>query len=150
MKMMKKFERLGGSHMTARAIRETANQSILPVLLGNTGRAHRLSARLFRRFGVVSLICGRPSLSDLADFTSVTLRMPKTDCERLWIETIVGFAEEYREPLLLLVPCSKEAKSLLSTHASVLEEYGILLDEETVFSASPLSFFEEYVKSPLS
>ncbi len=133
--------------MTARAIRETANQSVLPVLLGNTYRAHRLSARLFRRFGVVCLIGGRPRFCDLADISSVTLRMPKTDCERLSVEALLTFAEQYREPLLLLVPCSEAAKRLIINHTSALERYFILSDEESILSASPLSAFEEYDRS---
>ena len=130
--------------MTARALRETANQSILPVLLGNTRQAHRLSSRLFRRCGVISVICGRPRLWDIADFTSVTLRMPKTNCERLTVEALIGFAEEYREPLLLLVPCSETAASTVARHEKALEHYFMRSDTEAILSSSPLSAFEAY------
>ena len=130
--------------MTARAIRETANQSILPVLLGNTRKAHRLSARLFRRFGVISVIGGQPRLWDIADFTSVTFRMPKTDCERLTVEALIGFAEEYREPLLLLVPCSETTAGTVARHAKALERYFVLSDTEAILASSPLTAFEAY------
>lgn len=132
--------------MTAQAIRDTANQCILPVLLGNTGRAHRIAARVFRHFGVLSLICGTPRLLDLADFSSVTLRMPKTEHERLTVDTLIDFAEQYPEPLLLLVPCSASAAAVVAHHKEVLESYFMLSDGESIFTSSPLTDFEKNAK----
>ncbi len=124
---------------TARDVNETLKDGILPVLLDNTPEAHRLAGRLFRRFGVVSLICGRSRLRDLFDLSSQTLRLPQTDCDRLRVEELIAFVEKSEGMLPILVPCSDRARDTVTRYAAVLESRFILSDTDAIFSAPPLT-----------
>lgn len=120
--------------MAERNVYEAARQSLLPILVDNTSKAHRLSARLFRQFGVVSLIFGKPSVRDLFDVSSHTLRLPETACERLRIEELTDLARQSTDYLPVLIPCSDAARDLISQHACALEPYFLLSDAEAIFS----------------
>ena len=136
---------------TVRDVHETMRENILPVLLDNTKTAHRLSARLFRRYGLVSLIFGRPSLRDLFDLSSHTLRLPHTDCDRLQVEELIALAAKSEGKLLLLIPCSDRARATVARFAPVLESRFLLLDADTALTASPLSDIQQaYSHSPLT
>lgn len=135
------------------AVHETMRENILPILLDNTSEAHRLSAQLFRRYGLVSLILGKPRLRDLFDPSSHTLRLPHTDCERLRVEELIALAEKREGKLPILIPCSEEARETVKRFENVLESRFILLDADAALSASPLakiqqaySHFSSYVK----
>lgn len=125
--------------MIERQTREILGESILPVLLDNTAEAHRLSSRIFRRFGIVSLICGKPHLCDWFDVSSQTLRLPTTACERLRVEELLALGESYDDVLLLLIPCSHTARTTVARYATVLESRFILSDTDAIFSSSPLT-----------
>ncbi len=120
--------------MTNQSVYEAARQSLLPVLVDNTRAAHRLSARLFRRFGVVSLIFGKARLWDLFDLSSRTLRLPSTPCERLRIEELIELAKQSTDYLPVLIPCSDASREWIARHAAALESHYILADAETIFS----------------
>ena len=120
--------------MTNRSVYEAARLSLLPVLVDNTHTAHRLSARLFRRFGVVSLIFGKPRLWDIFDLSSRTLRLPTTASERLRIEELIALAQQSKDYLPLLIPCSDASREWIARHAAALESHYILADAETIFS----------------
>ena len=112
---------------------------LLPVLCGNTKRAHRLSAKILRRLGTMSLICGDPHLRDLFDPSSLLLRLPKHPSERLLVEALMTLPDSYPDRLPVLVPCSKEAERFVREHAAVLETRYLLRDEESLFFHPPLS-----------
>ena len=125
--------------MKKRNVYETARQALLPVLLDNTPAAHRLSARLFRRYGIVSLVFGKPRLRDLFDPTSHTLRVPFGACDRVQIEALIDLAQESDGYLPALIPCSDRARELVTRHKTDLESHFLLLDSESIFSLSLLT-----------
>lgn len=112
---------------------------ILPVLCGNTRKAHRLSARIYRRYGIVSLICGKPRFGDLFDHTSLTLRLPDPAEPQLCAEALLSLTERYGDMLPLLIPCNEDAEQMIARFSSLLEGRFILSDEQRLFSSSPLS-----------
>ena len=113
---------------------EIIREGVLPVLVDNTWEAHRLSARLYGRYGLVSLIVGIPLLRDLFDLSSRTLRTPPTDCDRLRIEQWLDLATKSKDKLLLLVPCSDRARDEVKCFAHVLESHFIILEPTSVLS----------------
>jgi len=133
--------------MAKQSVYKAARQSLLPILIDNTREAHRISAALFRRYGVVSMIFGKPRLRDLFDPSSQTLRLPDTTCERLRIEELTDLAQQSISYLPVLIPCSDGARDLLARHASTLESHFILADAETIFSL-PLLAEDNPSKAP--
>ena len=121
--------------------RKEAQQFILPVFLGNTKLAHTLSARMFHRYGVMSLILGTPHLRDLLDINSKIVRLSKNTHPRRIAERLVGLVSDYPDTLPVLVPCSTDAEALLAEYSSLLEPQFILTDPQTLFSVPPLSDF---------
>ena len=113
---------------------KTARQALLPVLVDNTRETSRLSAKLFSRFGVVSLIFGRPRLRDLFAPSSQTLRLPYDGSERLRVEALIDLAKQSHGHLLVLIPCSAVADEWIARHAKALEPYFLLSNPEAIFS----------------
>lgn len=126
-------------------VRETI-RCILPVLVDNTKKAHHTSARLYHRFGVVSLIFGKPRLWDLIDPSSQTLRLPHSDCERLRVEELIDLAKKSEDYLPVLIPCSDEARAFVARHRTSLEAHFILSDAETLLSDSPFVRTEDALR----
>ena len=120
--------------MTAGNVCEQMGQDVLPLLLDNTHAAHRLANKIFRRFGIVSLIYGRPRMLDWFDASCYTLRFPKTDNERLQIEALITFAERNTGAILLLIPCSKTARETVARHTEELESRFMLANDRTALS----------------
>ena len=133
--------------MTKADIRDTLRHHVRPVLLGNTAEAHRLASRLFRRFGVISLICGKPRLRDLFDAASQTLRLPQNACERLCVEALLELARANDELILLLIPCSDEAKEITRRNKIALERCYMLSDADTLFTSSVLADTEQRLRA---
>lgn len=132
--------------MTQREIRETIGNNTFVVLLDNTPAAHRLSLRLYFRFGIVSYICGEPRTRDLIDFSSRTLRIGKTSCARLRAEELTALADSQAPLLPLLIPCSKEACEFAARYAEILEGHYLLLDARTALVRSPLTAAAERLR----
>lgn len=113
-------------------------QCVIPIFLDNTVLAHRLSSKVFHRFGVISLICGRHRALDVFDFSSYTLRLRPTSEQRLIAEELVSFSERCPETLLLLVPCSKKATELCERFSSSLESRFVTVSPSDLLNTSPL------------
>ena len=126
-------------------VRETI-RCILPVLVDNTKKAHRTSGRLYYRFGVVSLIFGKPRLGDFFDPSSQTLRLPPSDCERLRVEELIDLAKKQEDYLPVLIPCSDEALAFVTRNKTRLETYFILADADTLLSDSPFVRTEDALR----
>ena len=120
--------------MAQRDLYEATKEALLPILIDNTRKAHRLSARLFSCFGVVSLIFGKPRVIDLFDPSSQTLRFPETACERLQFEVLTDLAAKYRDAVPVLIPCSERAEEFIVRHEALLASHFILSDAEAIFS----------------
>ena len=120
--------------MAKRDLYEATRETLVPVLIDNTRKAHRLSARLFSRFGVVSLIFGKPRIMDLFDPSTQTLRFPETTSERLQREALTDLAARYPDAIPVLIPCSKRAEEFIARYDTLLAPHFILSDAEAIFS----------------
>lgn len=112
---------------------------ILPVLCGNTATARRLSAKILRRLGTVSLICGRSRWLDLLDPTFHLLRLPKMPSDRLIVEALTDVATAYPDRLPVLIPCSEEARRLIDSHRTVLETRYLIREADCFFDSPPVA-----------
>ena len=111
--------------------RELIRQGIVPVVLGNGRDAHRVSARLYRSFGLPALICDtRRSLWDLLDPTCAFRALPRGGDGRLIAQELVSLAREYEDCLLLLIPLTEEYRALTCAYESLLEAYFICRDPD--------------------
>lgn len=116
--------------------KELLRQDILPVMLGNGLSAHRLAARIFARYGVVSVLCGaRRGFFDCLDPTSVFLRLSRKDSARLFAERLTDFADAHEELLCLLVPMTADASALVSEQAPLLETRFVCVTPEELCGA---------------
>lgn len=113
--------------------------SLLPVLCGNTKEAHRLSAQILRRLGSVSLICGRPRLSDLFDPSCQNRYWPKHASPRLMAEVLLDVVDAYPDRIPVLIPCSDEARALVTTYGTMLQTRYLLRDADSLFASLPVA-----------
>ena len=113
---------------------EILQENVCPILLDNTAAAHRLAAGLYRRYGIISLIVGKPRFRDLFDAASRTLRLSPTACDRLRVEQWIDLAKRSEGQLLLLVPTSDGARDVVHRFAEALEPYFIVLEPDGVLS----------------
>ena len=114
--------------------RELVRQGIVPVVLGNGRAAHRVSARLYRSFGLPSLVCGaRRSLWDLFDPTCAFRALPYGGSDRLIAEELVTLAGEYEDCLLLLIPLTEEHWALIRAYDSLLGAYFVCRDPDDLW-----------------
>lgn len=127
--------------MTDILARQAALPYLLPVFCGNSRLAHSLSRRIYRRFGIRSLIVGRRSLWDISDVSSKTIPLPAGTDPRRIAERLTVLASEHPDTLPILIPCTGAAKALTRRFCDELEPCFILTDPATLFSVPPLSDF---------
>lgn len=103
-------------------IKDLLRQGIVPVVLGNDWAAHRLSARLYRTFGLPSILCGtRRSFWDFFDPATAFRRISLTASSRLVAEELMDLAAECEDCFLLLIPMGETERCLVREQASLLE-----------------------------
>ena len=117
-------------------------QYLLPILLDNTATAHRISSRIFNRYGIVSFICGKRRFSDMFDISSQTLKLPDTTEERLIAEELIALSEKYSDMLGVLIPCSEKAEAITTEFSDELEARYIIVDPSIFNSESPIEYLE--------
>jgi hypothetical protein len=116
-------------------IRDLLRQGIVPIILGNDWAAHRLSARLYRTFGIPSVVCGtRRTVWDVFDPTCAFRRISLAVSSRLITEALMDLAVEYEDCFLLLIPLREEERALLREQASVLETAFVCRTPETLWN----------------
>ncbi len=113
-------------------------QNVLPVLLDNTPKAHRISSRIFNCHGIVSFICGKRRFSDMFDISCKTLKLPETSEKRLIVEELIEFAKTYSDMLPVLIPCSEKAEAIILEFTEKLEAHYIIADPNVFKDASPI------------
>ena len=128
---------LGGT-MTAEE-KECIKSSALPVILGNSAEAHKISSRLFDSFQMVSLICGKRA--SIRDFFSAYSRFEKlsgSSLSGILLDELIAIAKRYSDYLLLLIPANDEYKNLLTEIQEELETSFIIKTPDELFGASPI------------
>lgn len=126
--------------MKDRAIREEARNYFVPYILGNNLSAHKLSMRLYKRFGIVSLICDcRHSFFDIFDPSSRALILTSTESSRLVAEQLLSLAAQSDYTLPLIVCLDQKYSQMINGQRDLLEHSFVISDEESILKSSPIS-----------
>ena len=126
--------------MDKSSIRKEAKLYFLPFILGNNKNAHKLSKKIYRRYGIVCFILDKKRvLSDIFDFSSRFLPITDTKNDELTVKEIIYLANQEQYTLPILVPCSKEYRELVEKNRELLEAIFVLSNEDTVINTSPLN-----------
>lgn len=126
--------------MSDRVSAESARSYFLPFILGNEGRSHGLSQKIFNKYGIVSLICdSRRHALDFLDFSSRSIRLCPTDSPRLLCEQLIALAEQSPYTLPLIIPVTDEYARMTDTVRDVLETRFIISSPDELFTLSPLA-----------
>ncbi|MBP3315636.1 MAG: hypothetical protein J6M03_07410 [Clostridia bacterium] len=126
--------------MSDRVSAESARSYFLPFILGNGGRSHGLSQRIFNKYGIVSLICdSRRHALDFLDFSSRSIRLCPTDSPRLLCEQLMALAEQSPYMLPLIIPITDEYARMTNAVRDVLETRFIISSPDELFTLSPLA-----------
>lgn len=126
--------------MSDRVSAESARSYFLPFILGNEGRSHGLSQRIFNKYGIVSLICdSRRHALDFLDFSSRSIRLCPTDSPRLLCEQLMALAEQSPYMLPLIIPVTDEYARMTNAVRDVIETRFIISSPDELFTLSPLA-----------
>ena len=126
--------------MSDRVSAESARSYFLPFILGNGGRSHGLSQRIFNKYGIVSLICdSRRHALDFLDFSSRSIRLCPTDSPRLLCEQLIALAEQSPYMLPLIIPVTDEYARMTDEVRNILETRFIISSPDELFTLSPLA-----------
>ena len=126
--------------MSDRVSAESARSYFLPFILGNEGRSHGLSQRIFNKYGIVSLICdSRRHALDFLDFSSRSIRLCPTDSPRLLCEQLMALAEQSPYMLPLIIPVTDEYARMTNAVRDALETRFIKSSPDELFTLSPLA-----------
>ena len=102
--------------------KDLLRQGVVPIILGNDRDAHRLSARLYRTFGIPSILCGtRRTVWDFFDPTSAFRRISPTASSRLVAEELMDLAADCEDCFLLLIPLREPQRALIREQETLLE-----------------------------
>lgn len=124
--------------MKDRTLRKEARLYFVPVLLGSNRLSHRISRRIFTKYGITSLILDRKrSLRDLFSFTSRFIPVYSEESSILCQE-IYKIGEDWPYTLPILVPTSPGFEKLTEEFSQILEAQFILRKPEELFSSAPL------------
>ena len=126
--------------MSAKDIREDASRYFLPIFLGSNSDSHKLAAKVFRKYGITSFVLDQKhSAWDFFDPCCKFVRLSASTSPLLICEQLIDIAKQNPYTLPMIIPCSDEYRALVDKHKELLEPIFILLDEDTLFSSSPLN-----------
>ncbi len=126
--------------MSTRSIREDASLYFLPFLLGDNLQAHKLSTKIFFKYGITSTILSeKRSLLDAVDMSSRFVDLSPTQSTSLLCEQLIALVEHDPHFLPILVPCSKEYAEALNEQRETLENFFVISSIDEIFSSSPLT-----------
>lgn len=126
--------------------KELFKQTVIPVILGNGIRAHRLSLRFFFRYGVRSVICGkRKGLLDILDPVCDFLKLYSDD-SRLMCEQLSDISED-GEFIMPLISVTDRLCSFVNENEELLESRFIICRKGDIdrhlFSSLGFDFISE-------
>ena len=126
--------------MSNRQARENAREYFVPYLLGNTPLSHRIAARIFYKYGIVSLICdeGRSPLCAL-DIACRYLPLSPSSEPRIIAEQLLSLCEQQPYTLPIIIPVSPKYEKAVKSERAALEHKFVIADKATLFSSSPLA-----------
>jgi hypothetical protein len=122
--------------------REMVRQFILPVILDHGVAAHRLAATLYRKYGILSTLCGeRQNPLDLLDPNVSFLSLAWESNPTLATEQLIDFSHTYDRLILILIPMTEKQARFVQAYGDMLESRFVLSDPEAVFRFAPLVDF---------
>ena len=125
--------------MSNRELREDARAYFVPIILGSNSSAHKLSSKIFRKFGIHPIIADtKRSLPGIFDPFCYFVRLVPTN-DIIIAEQLTDLACQMTQTQSILIPCSKEYNSFVDAHLVELEQIFIISQPENVFSLSPLA-----------
>ena len=108
--------------MTAREAKELLGENHIAVILGNGVSEHLLALRLYNRYRVVSILCGRgENLLNLLNFVCGFLQLDLNKSSQLSTEKLLELAEYHNDHAAVLFPVSEKSKRFVSDNIDALE-----------------------------
>ncbi len=121
-------------------LKEDARLYFCPFILGNGMAAHALSAKIFFKCGISSLILSEHfSVCDIIDPFGMRIPLVPSNDSELLCEELIPFATKNAHTLPLLFPCDEKYAALVEKERERLEGYFIICKTSEVFSSSPLA-----------
>ena len=125
--------------MKDRTLLKEARLYFVPVLLGSNKLSHRISRKIFRKYGIVSLVLDeKPSLRDAFSLSSKFVQIYCRGGELLCAE-LCALARAQTYCLPLLVATSPRFEALVNEFSLSLEPQFIICKPDELFFNSPLA-----------
>lgn len=119
--------------------RNMLRESLIPVLLGDNARAHRLALRIYLRCGVVSYVCDtKKSLFNAIDPFSRYFPLFSREMDGVALKSL-SYVASNADYLPLLIVCDDSLSELVKNNREYLEPRFIISDRASLFSTPPLS-----------
>ena len=129
----------GRVKMKRDGLAQHAKSYFLPLILGNTPEARRLSAKLFRTFGIKSFLLDKKgSWRNLLSASHYFIALTPSDCSRLICEQLTDCAKQHPATLPILVPMTDEYRAALKENCEELERCFIIREPATLLTEPPL------------
>ena len=126
--------------MSNKEVKEYASTYFLPLLLGSNRRAHKLGAKILRKYGIVSFVLDeKRSIYSFFDLSSHFVPLCKTEEYSILSDELLAIAHRYSDNLPILIPCSPKYAELIDKLSHELETAFVICDSDRVFSDSPLA-----------
>ena len=120
-------------------IREEARQYFIPIILGNVPSSRKLARRIYRKYGIISLILDeKGSPLQLLDPTNRFFKLTAVKNSAFTALQLADLAEQTPYTLLLLIPCSDKYMRVVEENRELLEKSFIITNEDQVLTNSPL------------
>lgn len=125
--------------MDKSSIRKEARLYFMPFILGDGREAHRLSQKIYRKYGITCFILdSKMTALSIFDFSSRFLRLTDTQSDELIAKEITHLAKQEPYTLPILIPCSKKYCEFAERSRDILEATFVLSSADTALSSSPL------------
>lgn len=120
-------------------LRDEAKFYFIPFILGSTPSSHRLSKKIFKKYGITSYILDKKrSLNASLDLSSRFFKLTLSQSDDIIIRQLIDVAEREPYTLPILIPCTEEYKLFAKRCEGRLEATFVLSNEEQALAASPL------------
>ena len=120
-------------------IREEARMYFVPILLGDNQESHRISRKIFKKYGISSFVLDNKRIfADLWDFSCRFVKLSSSDGFPIIFTQLVDITREIPSALPILIPCSSKYESFTKLYRNELEAFFVISDKELIFTASPL------------
>lgn len=121
---------------------------LMPILLGDSPQARRMSWRILWQCGIVSYLCDRKkSLTASLTPTCRFFPIPGTDAQDMTVLALSYLASN-PEFLPILIPCTEAYEAYLTQYATLLEGRFLIRTPQQLLTLPPLSRFRYRKETP--